>query len=86
MTAPFEIPPVVAVYVKTTVWPVEPLPTELVGVVSVPEPSAERMVRLGEEARSVSAPPELERSFASQLWAPALVDAVAPAPPPLVEP
>src|ERR671936_642714 len=67
VTEPLELPPVAAVKVKTTVFPVEPFATEFVGVVTVPEPSAERMVTLGEDARSVSEPAELERSFACQL-------------------
>ncbi len=40
-TSPLPVPPVAAVYVKLIVWPVAPLATFDVGVVSVPEPSAE---------------------------------------------
>ncbi len=37
---PFERPPVAAVYVNVIVFPLEPMATVVVGVVSVPEPSA----------------------------------------------
>jgi hypothetical protein len=40
VTLPLEIPPAAAVYVKVMVFPVEPIATVLVPVVSVPEPSA----------------------------------------------
>ena len=40
MTAPFEIPPVAAVYVKAIVLPVDPFTTSVVGVVKIPAPSA----------------------------------------------
>ncbi len=40
-TSPLPVPPVAAVYVNVIDWPVAPLATFAVGVVSVPEPSAE---------------------------------------------
>jgi hypothetical protein len=39
-TSPFETPPVAAVYVNATVFPVDDAETLVVGVVSVPNPSA----------------------------------------------
>jgi hypothetical protein len=41
---------------------------------------------LGEAARFVSVPPEVDFSFACHVAEPAVVVAVAPAPPPLVAP
>ena len=86
MAVPLDSPPAAAVYVKVIVWPVEALSTELVGVVSVPEPSAARTLMLGEEPRFVSDPAEVDSSFACQVAAPAVPVAVAPGPPPLVAP
>ena len=41
---------------------------------------------LGDAARFMSVPPELDFSCACQVWAPAGTGAVAPGPPPLVSP
>ena len=60
-TAPFDMPPVAAVYVKTSVLPAEPFATFVVGVVRVPEPSAALTVTLGEAPRLVIALPVTER-------------------------
>jgi hypothetical protein len=73
--------------VKVSVLPLDPPATFVVGVVSVPEPFAALTVMLGEAARFVSAPlAEDERCCACQVWAPVVADAVAPGPPPAVEP
>ena len=68
------------------VLPVDALLTEPVGVVSVPEPSAASTVMLGDDARFVSVPPEVDLAWACQVWAPLDDVAVAPGPPPAVEP
>src|SRR5438309_2254701 len=49
VTEPLESPPVAAVYVKVIVRPVWLAETAVVGVVSVPVPSAALTVMLGEE-------------------------------------
>ena len=59
---------------------------ELVPVESVPVPSAAFTVMLGEDARFVSDPAEVDFSCACQVCAPVLDVAVAPVPPPLVSP
>ena len=41
---------------------------------------------LGEEPRLVSEPPDVDFSCACQVWAPVVAVAVAPGPPPAVEP
>jgi hypothetical protein len=74
------------VYVNVIVFPVEPLLTELVGVVSVPEPSPERTLMLGEEARFARLPADVDFSCACHVCAPAEDVAVAPGPPLAVEP
>ncbi len=86
MTLPFEIPPVAAVYVKVTVWPVWLADTALVPVVSVPEPSAALTVMLGDAARFVSVPLLRDFCWACHVCAPVVAVAVAPDPPPAVEP
>ena len=65
------------------VWLAETL---VVGVVRVPAPSAALTVMLGEEARLASEPAEVDFSCACQVWAPVDEVAVAPGPPPAVEP
>ena len=65
------------------VWDAE---TFVVGVVRVPAPSAALTVMLGEEARLASEPAEVDFACACQVWAPVLDVAVAPGPPPAVEP
>ena len=81
VTAPFESPPVAAVYVNVIVRPVWLAETVLVGVVSVPEPSAALTVMLGELPRFVHA--QAARAFccACQVCAPVVAVAVAPGPP-----
>src|SRR5436189_243802 len=86
VTAPFESPPVAAVYVNVIVFPVELRGTALVDDVSVPEPSAALTVMLGEEPRLARLPPLVDFSCACQVWAPVLDVAVAPGPPLAVEP
>ena len=86
MTLPFEMPPVAAVYVNVIVLPVEPRTTDVVGVVSVPVPSAALTVTLGDEPRLVRVPAEVDFSCACHVCAPVLAVAVAPGPPPAVEP
>jgi hypothetical protein len=86
VTEPFDIPPVAAVYVKVIVLPVEALLTEPVPVVSVPEPSEARMLMLGEEPRFVRLPADVDFSCACHVCAPEEDVAVAPGPPPAVEP
>ena len=83
---PFASPPAAAVYVNVIVFPVEALFTEPVGVVSVPEASAERTLTLGDVARFVSEPPDVDFSFACHVADPPLLGAVAPGPPLLVAP
>ena len=60
--------------------------TFVVGVVSVPVPSAALTVMLGEAARLVSEPAEVDFACACQVWAPVDEVAVAPGPPPAVDP
>ena len=85
-TAPLEIPPAAAVYVNVSVLLAEPFATTLVGVVSVPVPSAALTVTLGDAPRLASDPLPLDFSFADQVWEPVLEAAVAPGPAPLVSP
>jgi hypothetical protein len=68
------------VNVNAIVFPVEPLPTFAVVVVSVPAPSAESTVMLGELERFVNVPLLVDFSCVVQLAAPAVVGAVAPGP------
>jgi hypothetical protein len=86
VTEPFESPPAAAVYVNATVFPPEPFATLLVPVVSVPDPSPALTVMLGELARFVSDPADVDFSCACQVCAPVEDVAVAPEPPPLVSP
>src|SRR5205814_8301036 len=86
VAAPLARRPVAAVHVNVIVLPVDALFTAPVGDVSVPEPSEERMVMLGDEPRFVRLPPEVDFSCACQVWAPAEEVAVAPGPPPAVDP
>jgi hypothetical protein len=86
VTLPFERPPAAAVYVNVIVFPVDALLTEPVGVVSVPDPSAESTLMLGEAPRLVSEPPEVDFSLPCHVADPALLGAFAPGPPPLVAP
>jgi hypothetical protein len=86
VTEPLARPPVAAVNVKTIVLPVEALLTEPVGVVSVPEPSAARIVIDGDDPRFARVPADVDFSCACQVWAPVVDGAVAPGPPPAVEP
>ena len=86
VTLPFAIPPVAAVYVNVSVLPVDDAVTFVAGNVSVPEPSAAYTLMLGEDARFVSEPPEVDFAFACHVADPAVVEAVAPGPPPLVAP
>jgi hypothetical protein len=72
--------------VNVIVFPVDAVLTEPVGVVSVPEPSADRTLMLGEEPRLVRVPPEVDFSCACHVCAPADEVAVAPGPPLAVEP
>ena len=65
---------------KTTVLPLEPASTELVGVVSVPEPSAELVTLTdGDAPIAVSAPPAVLFCFAENVAEPIVEDDVAPA-------
>jgi hypothetical protein len=80
------IPPAATVYVNVIVRPVcEALTTE-VGVVSVPDPSSAFTVTLGEAARLPSVPPDVDFCCACHVCAPVVEVAVAPGPPPAVEP
>ena len=65
------------------VWDAETL---VVGVVRVPAPSAALTVMLGEEPRLAREPAEVDFACACQVCAPVLDVAVAPGPPPAVEP
>ena len=80
------MPPVAAVYVKTSVFPEDEAATLDVGVVSVPVPSAALTVTLGEAPRLVIVLAATERWAPCQVWAPVVAVAVAPGPPPAVEP
>jgi hypothetical protein len=86
VTAPFASPPVAAVYVNVIELPVDALLTAPVPVVSVPEPSAESTVMLGDAPRLVRLPPEVDFSCPCHVCAPAEEVAVAPGPPLAVEP
>src|SRR5436309_13850964 len=75
------MPPVAAVYVKVTVRPVWLADTALVGVVSVPEPSAALTVIVGELARSEQRHAAREFCCADHAGAPVVDVTVAPGPP-----
>ena len=63
------------------VLPVDPANTPVVGVVNVPDPSAEVVTLMdGDDARLVSVPPLVDFSWACQIWAPRDDVAVAPVP------
>jgi hypothetical protein len=72
--------------VKVTVRPVCDALTADVPEVSVPDPSAALTVTLGEEPRLASEPADVDFSCACHVWAPVEDVAVAPGPPPAVEP
>ena len=85
-TLPFDVPPAAAaLYVKTIVFD-EPLTTFAVGVVIVPEPSLNVYAADGCAAMFVRIPPAVERCCVWKTFAPAVVPAVAPGPPPAVLP
>src|SRR3954471_23042755 len=86
VSAPSTRPPVAAVYVNAIVVAFFLCRIVVLGVVRVPEPSAAVTCSVGEEARSVSAPGAFERSRTCQLWSAGLAGAVAPGPPPALEP
>jgi hypothetical protein len=86
VTEPPEMPPAAAVYVNVIVFPLEPFATFDVGVVSVPVPSAASTVMLGDDARFVSDPADVDFSFACHVCAPVVDVAVAPGPPEPVSP
>src|SRR5919204_668922 len=86
VTAPLERPPVGAVYVKVIVRPVWLADTVLIEGVIVPEPSAALTVMLGDEAIFVSVPELFDFCWTVQVCAPVDEVAVAPVPPPAVEP
>jgi len=86
VTEPLEIPPAGAVYVKVIVRPVWLAETPLVPLAIVPVPSAAFTVMLGWEAMSVREPADVDFSCVVQVCAPVLEVAVAPGPPPAVEP
>src|SRR5262249_21776626 len=68
------------------VLPVDDALTAPVPVVSVPEPSPERTVMLGEELRFARLPAAVDFACACQVCAPADEGAVAPGAPPPVAP
>jgi len=68
------------------VFPVVDVFTELVGVVSVPEPSDASTVMLGDAARFVRLPADVDCSWACHVCAPEDDGAVAPGPPLAFEP
>src|SRR5437764_856322 len=80
------MPPVAAVYVKTSVLPVEPWATDVVGVPLVPAPFAESTAIDGCAASTVSGPVPFDFSFTVHVWLPVATEAVAPGPPPLLTP
>jgi hypothetical protein len=86
VTEPFEMPPVAAVYVNVIVRPVWPADTLLVPLASVPDPSAAYTVMLGDDARFVSEPFDVDFSFACTVCAPVVDPIVAPGPPEPVSP
>ena len=69
-----------------SVFAAEEAATFVVGVVRVPEPSAALTVTLGEAPRFVIVPVATERCSPCQVCAPVVAVAVAPGPPPAVEP
>ena len=73
-------------YVKVSVLPAEPLPTFAGNTVIVPVPLAALIVIDGDAPRFVSTPAAVERSCACHVCAPVAAVAVAPAPPPALEP
>ncbi len=68
------------------VLPADPLPTFAGSSVIVPVPFAALIVIDGEAPRFVSTPAAVERSCPCQVCAPVTAVAVAPGPPPAVEP
>ena len=56
------------------------------GAVSVPAPSGDSTVTDGDDESAVSVPPLVDFSLVSQVWVPAVVEAVAPGPPPVFDP
>ena len=85
-TAPDDMPPAAAVYVRVTVLPVEPATNDVGAAPSVPVPSAARTVTDGDAPRLVIVLAATERWAPCHVCAPAVVGAVAPGPPPAVEP
>src|SRR5438128_2125338 len=77
-TSPLASPPAAAVYMNTTVLPVELADTFVVGVVDVPDPFAAFTVTDGEPARFVSVPAETDFSCPCHVAAPVAAAAVAP--------
>ena len=73
-------------YVKVTVRPVWLAETALIDADIVPPPSAAYTVMLGDVAMFVSVPPAVDFACAVQVCAPVEEVAVAPAPPPEVDP
>ena len=69
-----------------SVFPVDEAATFVVGVVRVPEPSAALTVTDGEAPRLVIVLAVTERWAPCQVCAPVVAVAVAPGPPPAVEP
>ena len=69
-----------------SVFPADEAATFVVGVVSVPEPSAALTVTEGDAPRLVTVLPASERWAPCQVCAPVVAVAVAPGPPPAVEP
>ena len=74
VTDPFESPPVAAVYVKVIVFPVEPLATLAVGVVSVPLPSAASREVERESNHTLGAVPREHRSLHRDFLRSALIE------------
>ena len=82
LTCPLLTPPAAAVYVKTRVFPVDPLPTTVGATTIVPDPFAANVVTWGDPAvRSVSVPPASDFSCVVNVDAPVDDGAVAPGPP-----
>jgi hypothetical protein len=72
--------------VNVSVFPVEPDSLEVGATAIVPDPSAESTLIDGDAARFVNVPPLVDFSCACQVAGPAVVVAVAPAPPEAFDP
>src|SRR5262249_2775488 len=84
--SPWNSDPAAAVYVKVRKVPVEAGATVVGNTVSVPVPSADTTVTIGETPRAVSVPPADDFSCVVNVLEPPVPGALAPGPPEPVSP